>query len=202
MMAHRRIQPGDRYTRLKVLADIGHRSKKGGVKWICVCDCGSFHSATTSNLNYGQIRSCGCLRKELSSRRQKDKKQPAKICKHPDCQNTTEKGSHGFCGMHSQRLRRYQDVDYVTPDDVWRKNNREAQLRRVKSVKPTTYRKYFGRHEHRVMAEKMIGRTLKSSEHVHHKDHNKQNNSIGNLQVLTAREHLILHAILRRTKKC
>ena len=24
MMAHRRIQPGDRYTRLKVLADIGH----------------------------------------------------------------------------------------------------------------------------------------------------------------------------------
>lgn len=46
---------------------------------------------------------------------------------------------------------------------------------------------------HQVIAEWTIGRKIKSGEHVHHIDGNKLNNSPENLQVLTAREHAILH---------
>ena len=47
---------------------------------------------------------------------------------------------------------------------------------------------------HRLVVENAIGRRLLSSEHVHHIDHNKENNVISNLVVTTIKEHKILHA--------
>lgn len=55
--------------------------------------------------------------------------------------------------------------------------------------------------EHRFVLEKLLGRKLKREEVVHHKDHNKLNNSIENLQILTNREHMILHCKERKLKK-
>ncbi len=46
---------------------------------------------------------------------------------------------------------------------------------------------------HRHLASIKIGRWLYSSEHVHHIDENKLNNSLENLKVLTASEHSKLH---------
>lgn len=49
-------------------------------------------------------------------------------------------------------------------------------------------------YEHRVKAEKKIGRRLQSGEIVHHKDGNKQNNSLDNLEVLGGiAEHFYEH---------
>lgn len=31
--------------------------------WICVCDCGNVHTASSNNLRRGKVQSCGCLRK-------------------------------------------------------------------------------------------------------------------------------------------
>lgn len=53
------------------------------------------------------------------------------------------------------------------------------------------------RYEHRRVMEAAIGRRLKRSEHVHHKDGNKLNNNIDNLILLTANEHAQLHNRLR-----
>ncbi|WP_071131351.1 HNH endonuclease signature motif containing protein [Enterococcus timonensis] len=46
-----------------------------------------------------------------------------------------------------------------------------------------SYTKYYGRHEHRVVAEEMIGRPLRAGEVVHHIDHNRRNNNPENLMV-------------------
>ena len=56
-----------------------------------------------------------------------------------------------------------------------------------------SYRKVNGRHEHRAVAEKMLGRSLRDDEVVHHKDHNKRNNDPSNLEVMTQSEHAKLH---------
>lgn len=65
-----------------------------------------------------------------------------------------------------------------------------------------TYRKRGGRHEHRVYAEKMLGRKLQAGEIVHHQNGDKRDNQLENLEVMTQSEHARLHfAAWRREKR-
>ena len=54
---------GKRYGRLLV---ISRTNKRSGTKviWDCLCDCGTYCTVATTNLNSGNTRSCGCLRLE------------------------------------------------------------------------------------------------------------------------------------------
>lgn len=117
-----------------------------------------------------------------------------KICKVPDCNNGVNetKGAFGYCGKHYMRVKRYGDPHYITPESIRRENSRKAQPK-LGRCKKTTYKKLLGRHEHRVIAEQVLGRKLLSSEHVHHIDGNKHNNDPKNLAVLTRLEHLRTH---------
>ncbi len=75
-------------------------------------------------------------------------------------------------------------------------------------IKPSGYLEYTSgknkfRSIHVVVMEEKIGRKLYSNECVHHIDHNKQNNHINNLQLMTRSEHARLHAtenILKRKR--
>lgn len=48
---------------------------------------------------------------------------------------------------------------------------------------------------HRVIMENSLGRILSDEEVVHHKDHNKYNNDIDNLEILTKVEHNRRHGL-------
>lgn len=72
----------------------------------------------------------------------------------------------------------------VTCYQEWRGDNR----------KPDTYPKIGGVHEHRIVAEKALGRPLIEGEIVHHIDGNKHNNHRSNLAVLPSQEiHVKVH---------
>lgn len=97
-----------------------------------------------------------------------------------------------LCGKHEMRLRRYGDTGFITSNEQQRKNCRDAALA-YKVAKPHVYKKLHNRHEHRVIAEQLVGRPLTSKDVVHHKDGNKHNNAPKNLQVMSHSDHLKLH---------
>ena len=55
--------------------------------------------------------------------------------------------------------------------------------------------------EHILVMEKMIGRHLDKNECVHHKDENRQNNDISNLQLMTRAEHMKYHMTKKSLSK-
>lgn len=55
------------------------------------------------------------------------------------------------------------------------------------------YTKTKGRHTHRKVMEKILGRPLRKGEIVHHKDGNKLNNHPDNLELMTQSEHVRRH---------
>ena len=56
-------------------------------------------------------------------------------------------------------------------------------------------------YEHRLIMENHIGRFLTDSEVVHHKDSNRSNNTIDNLELLTISEHHRLHGVKMAIEK-
>lgn len=57
---------GQKYGRLLVLSVI---HQKGKVRWRCLCDCGKEHITSSSFLINGNVKSCGCLNRELTMER-------------------------------------------------------------------------------------------------------------------------------------
>lgn len=50
---------GKRFSRLTVVKY--HHSENGNRYWFCKCDCGNEAVVMTKDLNYGSVKSCGCL---------------------------------------------------------------------------------------------------------------------------------------------
>lgn len=59
---------GQRFGRLVALSSVG-RDRWGASVWACQCDCGSLKEVARYCLKRGSTKSCGCLSKEVASRR-------------------------------------------------------------------------------------------------------------------------------------
>ncbi|HRR37145.1 MAG TPA: HNH endonuclease [Clostridia bacterium] len=65
---------------------------------------------------------------------------------------------------------------------------------RLNSGEGKSYTKQYGRHEHRIVAEQLLGRELLPGETVHHIDGDKRNNDPSNILILESQsEHAKLH---------
>ena len=93
---------------------------------------------------------------------------------------------HAHLGEYNRKMNRFRMSDEV-----------KEKLRniRFKSGKSRGYLKWHGRHLHRIVAERILGRPLLPGEVVHHIDHDKQNNRPENLMVFSSQaEHVRYHA--------
>jgi len=78
---------------------------------------------------------------------------------------------------------------------MWSNRWKGGQSRSNKYAVSLTYSGY--RYEHRIVAEKALGRPLLSHEQVHHIDKDRRNNAPSNLIVLASDDHAKLHCAMR-----
>lgn len=116
-----------------------------------------------------------------------------------------------FCSIECRRAGAYLMSQNITSEDRERRskqiirvnktinNDKEHLERRADTLRGKGsgkgYTKRNGVHEHRLVAEKMLGRPLKPGEVVHHEDGDKRNNTPENLKVMTQSEHIREHLL-------
>lgn len=109
-----------------------------------------------------------------------------RICNIPKCGR--EHKARGFCVVHYERWKKYKDP-YMRKCNANGEGCIDQFGYKLISINGKQVR------EHRVIMETHIGRKLLPHpfEVVHHKDGNKLNNSIDNLEIHTQGNHTILH---------
>lgn len=66
-MAEAKNLAGQRFGRLLVLEDSGERTRCKRVIWLCLCGCGNIVKVRADCLRIEHTKSCGCLRREMTS---------------------------------------------------------------------------------------------------------------------------------------
>lgn len=79
---------------------------------------------------------------------------------------------------HLSEYNRQHNAERMTPEV-----KEKLRASRLGTGEGKTYTKRHGRHEHRIVAEQILGRPLKPGEVVHHIDRNKRNNDSSNLMI-------------------
>lgn len=109
---------GKKYGRLKVIEII--KPKKGLTKWRCKCDCGNEYIGIGKYIKYGNIKSCGCIAKELQEnaivykRIYKVWRGMINRCYNPKCESYKNYGLRGIevCKQWRENAREFIEWAY------------------------------------------------------------------------------------------
>lgn len=109
------------------------------------------------------------------------------------------KSKHDLCSLECSKIFTSKRMSKMNVDlNPTRMNEKTKDKIRQKHFKPNrvSYKKIYGRHEHRILMEQKIGRKLKKGEVVHHIDGNIQNNNLDNLHLFKNQaEHARYHKL-------
>ena len=56
---------GQKFYNLTAIKCVG-KNKSNSALWLCRCDCGNYHTTTSTALKVGDCKSCGCLKQKMS----------------------------------------------------------------------------------------------------------------------------------------
>ena len=129
---------------------------------------------------------------------------PSQIREHNFCSrrcsgaySSREKNPDGYCYRDfSKNSARMTAMNLeLNPKRMRQETRNKLRTARLNTGSGESYAKLYGRHEHRVVAEQMLGRPLMPGEVVHHIDRNKRNNAPENLMVFRSQaDHAAWHA--------
>lgn len=85
--------------------------------------------------------------------------------------------------------------------EIARNSAKKRSDNKLEKSKSTHYKKVRGRHEHRIIMENLLGRKLLPTEIIHHRDGNRRNNIVVNLELMSQSEHAKLHTKERKALK-
>lgn len=101
------------------------------------------------------------------------------LCIVEECNKKIEKLGK-YCAMHYRRLQRYGDVNFVKRVPGKGHTNQDGYLAVYRNKKPVL--------EHRYVMSQHLGRELLPKENVHHKNGNKLDNRIENLELWSVKQ--------------
>lgn len=123
-----KIGEGDHFGRLTVLKRSG-TSPNGHIIWLCACRCGNKTEVFATNLRRGLTTSCGCLHREVTSRRRKshgrsrDPHYAIWNAMHQRCNNPNNRMYHRYGGRGIKVCRRWRKFQFFLEDMSERPTN-------------------------------------------------------------------------------
>ncbi len=110
---------GQRFGRLLVLEKLDQRDIFKKVVWKCKCDCGNFHNINTKSLRSSNVKSCGCLRIEKTTKHGMRNSRTYRIwsqmrtrCENPNHEYFSRYGERGIrvCARWKNFINFYTDM--------------------------------------------------------------------------------------------